>query len=66
MERSWKGLSTIAGSWIGGGANQTTARSIWRKQKHVCPDDCCEMYCSQFMDGVLLYGAQNQIKLTSG
>jgi uncharacterized membrane protein len=29
----WKGLSTIAGSWIGGGANQTI--SIWRKQKHV-------------------------------
>jgi uncharacterized membrane protein len=23
MARSWKGLSTIAGSWIGGGANQT-------------------------------------------
>jgi uncharacterized membrane protein len=27
----WKGLSTIAGSWIGGGANQTAMLSIWRK-----------------------------------
>jgi uncharacterized membrane protein len=31
----WKGLSTIAGSWIGGGANQTAMLEVWRKQKHV-------------------------------
>jgi hypothetical protein len=32
MERSLEGLSTIAGSWIGGGANQTTMLSIWRNK----------------------------------
>jgi len=25
----WRGLSTIAGSWIGGGANQTAMKEVW-------------------------------------
>lgn len=25
----WRGLSTVAGSWIGGGANQTAMKEIW-------------------------------------
>jgi hypothetical protein len=40
------------------------ARSIWRKQQ-LFAQMIAVMLC-QFMDGILLYGAQNQIKLTSG
>jgi len=25
----WRGLSTVAGSWIGGGANQTAMKEVW-------------------------------------
>ncbi|MCB9233690.1 MAG: DUF819 family protein [Bacteroidia bacterium] len=28
-EAVWRGLSTIAGSWIGGGANQTAMKEVW-------------------------------------
>ena len=28
-EDTWRGLSTIAGSWIGGGANQTAMKESW-------------------------------------
>jgi uncharacterized membrane protein len=34
----WKGLSTIAGSWIGGGANQTAMLEVFGA-KACCPDD---------------------------
>jgi uncharacterized membrane protein len=61
----WKGLSTIAGSWIGGGANQTAMLEVLAQAKACCPE-CCRCTSCQFMDGVLLYGAQNQIKLTNG
>jgi uncharacterized membrane protein len=29
----WKGLSTIAGSWIGGGANQTAMLEVFAQAK---------------------------------
>jgi uncharacterized membrane protein len=33
MEEVWKGLSTIAGSWIGGGANQTAMLEVFGASK---------------------------------
>jgi uncharacterized membrane protein len=59
----WKGLSTIAGSWIGGGANQTAMLEVFGKQKHVCPDDCCRCTSCQFMDGVFTLWAQKSDKI---
>jgi uncharacterized membrane protein len=32
-EEVWKGLSTIAGSWIGGGANQTAMLEVFGASK---------------------------------
>jgi hypothetical protein len=55
----WKGLSTIAGSWIGG-ANQTAMLEVFM-QAAMFPDDCCRCTSCQFMDGVLLYGAQKNL-----
>ncbi|MBX2927949.1 MAG: DUF819 family protein [Saprospiraceae bacterium] len=34
-EELWKGLSTIAGSWIGGGANQTAMREIFNVSQNL-------------------------------
>jgi hypothetical protein len=55
----WKGLSTR--KLIGGGANQTAMLEV--SSKSVCPDDCCRCTSCQFMDGVLLYGAQKSDKI---
>jgi hypothetical protein len=52
--------------WIGGGANQTAMLEVFRKQKHVCPDDCCRCTSCQFMDGFYFMELKNQIKLTNG
>jgi uncharacterized membrane protein len=65
-EEVWKGLSTIAGSWIGGGANQTAMLEVFGASKSMFADDCCRCTSCQFMDGVLLYDSKNQIKLTNG
>ncbi len=57
-EEIWRGLSTVAGSWIGGGANQTAMKEIY---------DCSDNLFSTFIIidvvvaniwmGFLLYGA---------
>ncbi|MFV0276099.1 MAG: DUF819 domain-containing protein [Parahaliea sp.] len=33
----WRGLSTIAGSWIGGGANQTAMYEMWQVSDSIFP-----------------------------
>ncbi len=33
----WRGLSTIAGSWIGGGANQTAMYEMWHVSDEIFP-----------------------------
>ncbi|GAB3276770.1 DUF819 domain-containing protein [Parahaliea aestuarii] len=33
----WRGLSTIAGSWIGGGANQTAMYEMWQVSNDIFP-----------------------------
>jgi uncharacterized membrane protein len=33
----WRGLSTIAGSWIGGGANQTAMYEMWQVSDQIFP-----------------------------
>ena len=34
-DQVWRGLSTIAGSWIGGGANQTAMKEVWKVQDDI-------------------------------
>lgn len=54
----WKGLSTIAGSWIGGGANQAAMKEIF-----LVPDNLfatmivVDVVVANIWMGVLLYGA---------
>ncbi|MCY1722328.1 DUF819 family protein [Prolixibacteraceae bacterium Z1-6] len=57
-EEIWRGLSTIAGSWIGGGANQTAMKEIYN-----CSDSLfssfiiIDVVVANIWMGVLLYGA---------
>ncbi|MCB0281866.1 MAG: DUF819 family protein [Calditrichae bacterium] len=54
----WRGLTTIAGSWIGGGVNQTAMREVFEVSdelfSQVLPVDIMVGYLWM---GVLLYGA---------
>jgi len=54
----WRGLTTIAGSWIGGGANQTAMREVFEVSdklfSQMLPVDIIIGYLWM---GVLLYGA---------
>ncbi len=58
----WRGLSTIAGSWIGGGANQTAMKEIYD-----CKDDLfssmiiIDVFVANIWMGVLLFGAGRYI-----
>jgi uncharacterized membrane protein len=60
----WRGLSTIAGSWIGGGANQTAMKEIYE-----VADDLfgtmivVDVVCANIWMGFLLYGANHSDKI---
>ena len=57
-EEIWRGLSTIAGSWIGGGANQTAMKEIYE-----CSDNLfssmiiVDVLVANIWMGFLLFGA---------
>lgn len=60
----WRGLSTVAGSWIGGGANQTAMKEIFE-----VPDNLfgsmivVDVICANIWMGFLLYGANISAKV---
>jgi len=55
----WKGLSTIAGSWIGGGANQTAMKEIFNVQGGVFATMVVvDIVVANIWMGFLLYGAK--------
>lgn len=54
----WRGLSTIAGSWIGGGANQTAMKEIFAVSDTVFGSMVVvDIVVANIWMGVLLYGA---------
>lgn len=54
----WRGLSTIAGSWIGGGANQTAMKEIFDvSDKIFASMIVVDVIVANIWMGVLLYGA---------
>ncbi len=54
----WRGLSTIAGSWIGGGANQTAMKEIFNvSDKIFASMIVVDVIVANIWMGVLLYGA---------
>lgn len=60
----WRGLSTIAGSWIGGGANQTAMKEIYN-----CSDGLfssmiiIDVFVANIWMGFLLFGAGRYHKI---
>lgn len=63
-EEIWRGLSTIAGSWIGGGANQTAMKEIYN-----CSDSLfssmiiIDVFVANIWMGFLLFGAGRYHKI---
>ena len=60
----WRGLSTVAGSWIGGGANQTAMKEIFQVSDSIFSTMIVvDVVVANIWMGFLLYGANisNQI-----
>jgi len=55
---TWRGLTTIAGSWIGGGANQTAMKEIFEVENEVFSAMVAvDIIVANIWLGFLLYGA---------
>ncbi len=56
----WRGLSTVAGSWIGGGANQTAMKEIYQVSDSLFASMVVvDVVVANIWLGVLLYGANS-------
>ncbi len=63
-EEVWRGLSTVAGSWIGGGANQTAMKEIFEVQESLFASMIVvDVVVSNIWMGFLLYGANMTAKI---
>jgi uncharacterized membrane protein len=63
-EDLWKGLSTIAGSWIGGGANQTAMKEIFSVNENLfAVMIVVDVVVANVWMGLLLYGASITVKI---
>ena len=57
-DKVWRGLSTVAGSWIGGGGNQTAMREIYEVDKDLFSTMIVvDVAVAQVWMAFLLYGA---------
>ncbi|MEM6802086.1 MAG: DUF819 family protein [Bacteroidota bacterium] len=60
----WRGLSTIAGSWIGGGANQTAMKEIYEVSDQLFSSMVViDVVVANIWMGFLLYGANISDKI---
>lgn len=60
----WRGLSTVAGSWIGGGANQTAMKEIFKVSDNLFASMIVvDVVVANIWMGFLLYGASISDKL---
>ncbi|UKN03840.1 DUF819 family protein [Paracrocinitomix mangrovi] len=60
----WKGLSTVAGSWIGGGANQTAMKEIYgASDKLFSAMIVVDVFVANLFMSVLLFGTGHNKKL---
>lgn len=60
----WKGLSTIAGSWIGGGANQTAMKEIFKVSDNLFGSMLVvDIVVANIWTAFLFYGADNTKKI---
>ena len=57
-EEVWRGLTTVAGSWIGGGANQASMKEIFGVSDNLFATMIVvDVICANIWTGFLLYGA---------
>lgn len=57
-EEVWRGLTTVAGSWIGGGANQASMKEIYGVSDDLFASMIViDVICANIWTGFLLYGA---------
>ena len=62
----WRGLSTLAGSWIGGGANQTAMKEIFEVSDNLFATMIIvDVVVANIWMGFLLYGAKISDKIDS-
>jgi uncharacterized membrane protein len=62
----WKGMSTIAGSWIGGSANQTAIKEIYQVNETIfAAFIVVDVIVSNIWLGILLYGVSIRKKMDS-
>ncbi len=62
----WRGLSTVAGSWIGGGANQTAMKEIYEVKDNLFGTMIVvDVVVANIWMGFLLYGANISDKIDS-
>lgn len=63
-EEVWRGLSTIAGSWIGGGANQAAMLEVFGASKPLFGQMIAvDVVVANIWMGLLLYGSQRREKI---
>jgi uncharacterized membrane protein len=63
-EETWRGLSTIAGSWIGGGANQAAMLEVFGASKTLFAQMIAvDVMVANLWLGLLLFGAQRTQKI---
>ncbi len=59
-----RGLSTVAGSWIGGGANQAAMKEIYEVSDDLFASMIVvDVICANIWLAFLLYGANNATKV---
>jgi uncharacterized membrane protein len=60
----WRGLATIAGSWIGGSANQTALKEVFKPSAEIFSQAIAvDVLTSELWLVVLLYGVGNAAKI---
>jgi len=63
-ETVWRGLSTVAGSWIGGGANQAAMKEVFNVgDKMFSTMVAVDVITAQIWMGILLYGVGSNAKI---
>ncbi|MDZ7897212.1 MAG: DUF819 family protein [Arcicella sp.] len=61
---TWRGLATIAGSWIGGSANQTALKEVFNPSAEIFSQAIAvDVFTAELWLALLLYGVANAHKL---
>lgn len=63
-EETWRGFSTIAGSWIGGGANQVALKEVFGASSNLFAQVIAvDILVANLWMGLLLFGSQHDKKI---